>query len=158
MPTDPYCQLTITGRIAEAPSFDAERLQRVCDDALREAGHEAAALTVELVDDSRSAELHVDHFNDPEPTDVMTFPDGGVDPEIGCVHLGDLAVGIDVARRMAVERHGSEQRAGEELELYILHGLLHLLGYDDIEPDLRATMWQRQHELMARVGIDIGDA
>lgn len=157
MPTpESRLHLEVIGRVAETPAIDRDRLRRLLDAALGEAGIASASLTVELVDDARSAALHRAHFDDPAPTDVMTFPDGACDPETGLRHLGDLAVGVDVARRVARERHGDAGRAGEELELYILHGLLHLLGYDDRTPADRAAMWRRQRALLRAEGIEIG--
>ncbi len=85
----------------------------------------------------------------------MTFPDGSHDPESDRRLLGDVAVCVDVAREEARERDPAlvEHLAGEECILYIVHGLLHLLGYDDVEESDRREMWQRQRELLARIGI-----
>lgn len=132
-----------------APRLDRRALRRVLGLALAGAGAGVVALTVRLVDDAESKRLHGAFFHDPSPTDVMTFPDGGCDPD-GRVRLGDLAVGVAVARREAAARG---RREADELLLYALHGLLHLLGYDDRTPRLRRAMWARQRELLAQVGI-----
>ncbi len=134
--------------------LDRARLRRVLDSALAESAHadEACSLTVRLVGDAESRRLHADHFADPTPTDVMTFPDGGPDPATGRLHLGDLAVGVGVARREAAARG---RDAGDELTLYILHGLLHLLGYDDVTSAKRRRMWAAQRRLLAAEGIII---
>ncbi|GDY12581.1 hypothetical protein LBMAG53_14590 [Planctomycetota bacterium] len=112
----------------------------------------AADLVVRLVDDAESARLHGEHFSDPTPTDVMTFPDGSHDPASGRLLLGDLAIGIEVARRVAAARG---RRAADEVVLYVLHGALHLLGYDDHEPADLAAMWAEQRRILAEVGIDL---
>lgn len=133
-------------------SPDLVRLQQVIDAAIATDGLGPSALTVLLVDDAESARLHQEHFDDPETTDVMTFPDGSADPETGRTHLGDLAVCVDVAERAARERGRS---TSDELTLYVLHGVLHLLGYDDIDADDQAAMWAEQRRLLATAGIEL---
>lgn len=141
--------------LAEEPArLGRARAARVVALALAEAGIGRCALTVLLVGDARSAELHRRHFADPSPTDVMTFPDGSVDPRSGRLLLGDLAVGVAVARREAAARG---RTLADELTLYVLHGVLHLLGHDDRTPRLQARMWAVQRRLLARVGIPLED-
>lgn len=153
----PDLHLVLTGSASRRIRFDRPRLRRLLDAALAESPHAEGpcALTVLLVDDTESQRLHADHFSDPTPTDVMTFPDGSQDPVTGRLLLGDLAVGVGVARREAAARG---RPAGDELTLYILHGLLHLLGFDDITPAKRRRMWAAQHRLMASIGVTIESA
>lgn len=145
----PGCVIDLIDETGRAHS-DTERMQRVVDAAIAADGLGPSALTVLLVDDAESARLHHLHFNSPDSTDVMTFPDGSVDPETGRTHLGDLAVCVDVAERAARERGHS---TSDELTLYVLHGVLHLLGYDDVDPEDQAAMWAEQRRLLATVGI-----
>ena len=148
----PRLALDVLDRSGGRTRIGRARLQRVLDAALAEADGARASLTVLLVGDGESARLHAEHFADPTPTDVMTFPDGEVDPESGLVHLGDLAVGVDVARREARARG---RPLADELTLYVLHGLLHLLGYDDVSAAKLRRMWGAQRRLLAEVGIEI---
>ena len=152
IPTMPRLALTILNRSGKRPRYGRPRLQRVLDAATKEAGIRRASLTILLVDDKESAALHSQHFNDPTTTDVMTFPDGSENPATGILHLGDLAVCVDVAAREGAAR---DRSTGDELTLYCLHGLLHLIGYDDITPKKQARMWQAQRRLLAKVGIAI---
>ena len=99
------------------------------------------------------------HFDIPGATDVMTFPDGSIDPENGTTHLGDIAIGAEVAVAVVDGRTtpptNRDRAIADELVLYGLHGLLHLLGYDDENPDDLQEMWQRQRELLALVEIEL---
>ncbi len=149
---EPRCVINLIDESGSAPQWDREQIQAVVEAAIAEDGLKACALTVLIVGDAGSAELHRTHFSDPDPTDVMTFPDGSPDPETGRTHLGDLAVCIDVARRAAADRKRSESA---ELTLYVLHGVLHLLGYDDVDPRDQLAMWQVQQRLLATVGIEL---
>ena len=146
------CEIAIVNQAGRKPEFDLAKIQAVVDAALTEDDAEQCALTVLLVDDVESARLHREHFDDAEPTDVMTFPDGSTDPESGRRLLGDLAVGIDVARRVGIERGRAE---ADEVCLYVLHGLLHLLGYDDEDDHDLSEMWLVQRRLLAQVGIEL---
>ncbi len=110
------------------------------------------SLCVLIVDDAESARLHDEHFDDPTPTDVMSFPDGSPDPSSGLTRLGDLAVCLDVARRVAAQR---ARPVDEELALYVLHGMLHLLGHDDVDEADREAMWAVQRTVMTKLGITI---
>jgi probable rRNA maturation factor len=148
----PHLALTVLNRSGRRPRYQPERHQRVLEAALAEARIRSAGLTILLVDDARSAELHGRHFADPTTTDVMTFPDGSEDPATGRVHLGDLAVCVDVAAR---EGRARGRNTGDELTLYCLHGLLHLIGYDDVTPRKQARMWAAQRRLLAKAGIVI---
>jgi probable rRNA maturation factor len=148
----PRLALTILNRSGRRPRYGRARLQRVLDAAVREAGIRRASLTILLVGDEESAALHRQHFDDPTTTDVMTFPDGSENPATGIPHLGDLAVCVDVAAREGAARG---RRTGDELTLYCLHGLLHLIGYDDVTAAKQARMWQAQRRLLAKVGIAI---
>ena len=135
------------------PVLDLAKAQQAVDAALASDGQTGGSLTVLLVDDAASAELHAQHFQDPTPTDVMTFPDGTAHPDDGLVHHGDLAIGVEVARRIAA---GRGRPIGDELVLYLVHGVLHLLGHDDRHADERAAMWAAQQDILGPLGIDIG--
>ena len=79
--------------------------------------------------------LHKEFFDDPSPTDCITFP---VDSE----YLGD----IFVCPRVAEEYCPKEPYV--ETSLYIIHAILHLLGYDDIEDSTRKVMHKEQNRLL----------
>ncbi len=132
---------------------EAEALAaRAVDLALAQDRLRKRSLCVLVVDDAESARLHSEHFDDPTPTDVMSFPDGAPDPSSGLTRLGDLAVGLEVARRVAQQRGRPVE---EEIALYVLHGTLHLLGHDDIEDADRKAMWAVQRAVMSKLGITI---
>lgn len=97
-------------------------------------------IAVALVSDDRLQALHDQFMGIDEPTDIMTFPYGDG------VSGGDLAISLDHARTRAAE-WGNTQ--AQEIEFLVAHGILHLLGWVDTEPDQRATMLARQEELLA---------
>lgn len=102
-------------------------------------------VTVALLDDAEMDRLHRAHSGVPGTTDVLGFPgddDGGV--------TGDLAVGVEVAAREAGARGRSIE---SELVLYVVHGLLHLLGERDHDAASRRRMVDAQDRLLAAMGL-----
>lgn len=95
-------------------------------------------LSIALVDDARMADLHECFSGVPGPTDVLTF------------HHGEVVVSVDTARSYAAANGLNEH---EEVCRYIVHGLLHLHGYDDLSEEKRATMHDLQERLLAQMEI-----
>ncbi len=100
-------------------------------------------VTLAILGPSEMARLNRRFLRHRGPTDVLAFPAGPGDPS---KLLGEVAVCPAVARREAKAR-GIDWR--EELARYVIHGCLHLLGYDDHAPAKRARMWKRQERILA---------
>lgn len=129
------------------------RWHRACRAALERDDHPPARMTVVLVDPDDSAALHGTHFGEPSPTDVMSFPDGTRDPADGRILIGDVVV----CPAVAASRRATGPEIADEVFLYVVHGLLHCLGHDDVDEADRALMWQLQAELLAPFGITVRD-
>ncbi len=122
--------------------------------ALAALEHQAASpgnLTLALVDEAQIQELNLRFRGLDEPTDVLSFQDGSLDPETRRIHFGDVVVAVPVARRSAVEAGHSLEA---ELALLAVHGVLHLLGHDHEQPDEKARMWQAQAEVLKTLGLE----
>ena len=105
-----------------------------------------ARVSIALLDDVAISRLHEAHLGDPATTDVLSFdlrdpasPPGAFDAE--------LAIGFEVAAREARRRGLPLER---ELALYVVHGLLHLAGFDDRDPRDRARMRAAERRVLAR--------
>ena len=114
--------------------------------------HELAETAVTVVDAARMAELHVEWMDLPGPTDVLSLPmdeltPGAPDsPSEGV--LGDVVLCPEVAAEQAAR--GGHSR-DDELMLLLTHGMLHLLGYDHMEPAEREEMFALQDRLVSEV-------
>jgi probable rRNA maturation factor len=132
-------QRTIPARFTALRTF-AERALQEC---LKLRRLKPTALTkleevsVVLVSDRRMAEFHRRFLHEPGPTDVITF------------QHGEIFVSTETARRQA-RRFGTSLE--HELRLYIVHGLLHLHGFDDRDARSAAEMKRVQEKLLA--GVD----
>lgn len=86
-----------------------------------------------LVSDGVSARLHEQFLDVPGPTDVITFTHG------------EIVIGAGVALRQA---RAHRQTLERELRRLVVHGLLHLNGHEDGDPDAAAAMWRVQEKLL----------
>lgn len=103
-------------------------------------------LGIQFVDDPTMQAAHAEFMNIDEPTDIMTFPYADEDDIWGSdQHGGDLIISVDMARSNAHDGGWEEE---DELFFLIAHGLLHLLGWDDLTENDRARMLARQSELI----------
>jgi probable rRNA maturation factor len=116
--------------------------------ALRLAGYRRqGAVGVALVDDAYIRALNREYRGGDYATDVLSFPlDGGPGPDEAV--LGDIVISVERARAQAREY---KQPFRREVALLAIHGLLHLLGYDDETEDAASAMRARQTELLAAI-------
>lgn len=123
--------------------------RRRIEDAVRSVLAEkslSGAISVAIVDDPTIAALNEQFLGHQGPTDVLSFV-----LEQGENSLeGEVVVSGPTAARAAI-RVGWP--AEHELVLYVLHGVLHLIGYDDATPGQRAVMRKQEREHLARLGI-----
>lgn len=140
------CSVDITDR-QKILTISKPWLERLVQRALAAEEVEQAEIGILLVDDRRIAKLHGEWFDDPTPTDVITF-----DFSAGDMLSGDIAVSTETARRMARE-FGWTPR--QEVAYYVVHGLLHLTGYDDHTPADRRAMRSRERAVMKAIGLPV---
>lgn len=138
-------QITLANRQRRV-RFDAKRLRQFAAMSLAEClGHSSDGLfalkripgiEVAVVSDAVIARVHLQFMGVPGATDVITFDHG------------EIVVSADTAHAQSIARgHG----VLEELALYIIHGLLHLNGHDDIAPRSRAKMHRVQNRIWRRI-------
>lgn len=79
------------------------------------------------------------------PTDVLSFPGDEIDPDTGRLYLGDIIISVPQASLQALNGPHSIQF---EIELLVVHGVLHLLGHDHANGDEKKAMWAAQREIL----------
>jgi probable rRNA maturation factor len=141
-----------SGRSALPPSSSASHLPsvRVLQGFLREAAAAArlrGQVTVLLTTDGAVRRLNRQFRGKNKATDVLSFPAAPTVPEIA----GDLAISVPTARRQAAERGHA---LVTEIKVLILHGLLHLAGYDHEKDE--GQMLRRERTLRAKLGLPQG--
>jgi probable rRNA maturation factor len=112
------------------------------------------ALSLLLTGDEPIQQLNRDYRGLDRPTDVLSFAAGETMPGMAEVerYLGDVVISVPYAARQA--KAGGHTLAAE-LQLLAVHGVLHLLGYDDEVPASRQAMWAVQAEILAQLGVAV---
>jgi probable rRNA maturation factor len=124
---------------------DIERMRRAVWAVLEEEGIASGAINIAIVDDRVIHDLNRRFLNHDEPTDVLSFL---LDEANGLE--GDVIVSAETAIRSAVRYSWP---ADDELLLYVVHGTLHLAGYDDLDPASLAEMRGREKHYLAGLGL-----
>jgi probable rRNA maturation factor len=124
----------------------SRKIKVLADKVLKHQGIDSAELSILLVDDLKIADLNKRYLKKNFPTDVLAFrmsdgKYGKINPEI----LGDVVLSVDTAKAQARRLKLSIE---SEINLYLIHGILHLLGFSDKTKAGFARMKKIQEELL----------
>ncbi len=124
-----------TESVERVVSFLLEILKINCDEIL-----------LYFVTKRKISQTHKIYFNDPSPTDCISFPlDQPKSKRSGYTILGE----IFICPKIAIEYgKNHDLNAYEEVTRYLVHGLLHLVGFDDIIPEERSKMQRKENRCM----------
>ena len=124
----------------------ADRIEQAVKQVVEEAGIVSGDVSVAVVDDQTIHELNIQYLNHDYPTDVLSFV-----LEYAEEHLeGEIVVSADTAVDLAKDYGWDWQN---ELLLYVIHGSLHLVGYDDKNPEAKVGMQEAERRHLKRFGI-----
>lgn len=137
--------------IESKTKFPNEFLERAVRATLAQQKKSADAdLSIVLTGDAQLRQLNRDYLGIDAPTDVLSFPASESDPETGSPYLGDILISIPRAKAQA---KAAGHALGSEVQLLVVHGVLHLLGHDHAEPKEKAKMWRAQAEILTSLGL-----
>jgi probable rRNA maturation factor len=131
----------------EVVAIDRGRMREIVRGVLEEEKIADYEISLAFVDNETIHVLNKRYLNHDEPTDVLSFPLS--DPKAKKLS-GELVLGVEVAQAQATERGHDVQ---SELSLYVIHGLLHLCGYDDHDEKDQQAMRARERHHLAKLGI-----
>ena len=159
--------MTDTG--SDASSFEkavSETAIRICEEVLRQEWFEDdAEISLVIADAEEVRKLNLEYRGIDSTTDVLSFPalefevpadfDGAIDdscvnPDNGCVMLGDIVINAQKVREQAQEYGHSELR---EFSFLVAHSMLRLCGYDHMTPEEAEEMEDRQEKVLQTLGI-----
>ena len=139
-------------------NFDYEKVAEAVVNASLE--HESfpyeAEVNLTLTDNNGIHAINKEYRQIDRPTDVLSFPmlsyenEDDFNPDTGEVMLGDIIISGDKVKEQALEYGHSEKR---EFAFLITHSMLHLFGYDHMEPDEAAVMEEHQRKILDALGI-----
>ena len=142
---DYYVNATPLYHIIDTPdSLDKSVLERALIYILQDIEEEPRLFTIKFTDDAEIQQLNKDFRGKDKPTNVLSFPNDSDD------YLGDIAISVDTIKREAEE----QDKPYEHHMLHmIIHGFLHLLGFDHIEDDEAEEMESFEIAVLQEIGI-----
>ncbi len=144
-------QVELTNRTAERISI-LEQFERAVRKVCELADVRFARVGVAIVEDREIHELNRRYLGHDYPTDVISFPMQSDSGSVSGQLEGEIAVSIDTARAQAT-RFG--WTAEQELLLYVVHGALHLVGFDDANTEGTAQMRAAERKILNQLGVQI---
>ncbi len=138
-------RLLAATRLRELPQANSRLLRSRAVCLLRELGRSRSELSIALVDDKEIAALNIEHRGKSGPTDVLSFSllEGRHSDRRGAL-LGDVVIGVETAARQARASHRS---LDDEVARLLIHGALHLLGWDHQESEETRLMRAEERRL-----------
>ena len=134
----------------ESPGLNRQRIRQSAERVLKDLACHNKELSILLTDDHRITKLNERYLGRVGPTNVLAFPmSGGPLPEIESPMLGDVVISLETARRESVSL---DEPFEKTLDRLLIHGILHLLGYDHETSQKQAKcMEQQEQRLMSLI-------
>jgi probable rRNA maturation factor len=123
--------------------IDRRRMRHAVGAIARDAGIAEATISIAIVDDATIAKLHQQFLDDPDPTDVLSFVLERSEESLE----GEVVASADTAKACAPRYKSTPE---DELLRYVIHGTLHLVGYDDTTQPRRAVMRKKEKEYLTK--------
>ena len=113
---------------------------------------DSPSLLIRITDDEELNTLNLKYRGIDKITDVLSFPADFEDPDLESRYVGDVVIAFPRAEEQAQKRgHFVEA----EIQLLVVHGTLHLLGYDHGDKTEKEEMWLIQSRILENLGLDI---
>ncbi|MGD0708663.1 MAG: rRNA maturation RNase YbeY [Anaerolineaceae bacterium] len=109
-------------------------------------------VSIAIVSDRKIQQLNKRFRRIDAPTDVLSFSSDAVDPITDVPYLGDIVISLPSAQRNALN---SGHPLMDEMQLLIVHGILHLDGYDHDTKKNKDSMWKLQEKILTNLGIHV---
>jgi probable rRNA maturation factor len=127
-------------------TIERDVLSRLASSVLAQEKRDHASVSIALVDNATIHALNRKFLGHDWPTDVISFPLSAADDPVLC---GELVISTEMALAQARDVQAEPR---DELALYLVHGLLHLCGYDDTTEARAQAMRRREAEVLAAAG------
>ena len=132
-----------------APQVDSVNLKHAAQKTLELQNRSIETdLSIVIIDDEQMQSLNLHYRGIDSSTDVLSFPADFVDPDNEKTYLGDVIISYPKCLEQAQSANHS---TNEEIILLVVHGTLHLLGYDHIQYDEKKRMWSLQAEILEQL-------
>src|SRR5215475_12240300 len=136
----------------DGKKFPCRKLKKIAQKVLEIVGQDQAELCLALVGNAEIRKLNAKFRKKDHPTDVLSFPAGDQLPE-GVATLGDVVISVEKAKAQSKERR---RTFNEEMVTLLIHGIVHLLGYDHERSPKDARIMERLEKKIYRTLCDRG--
>ncbi|PKO07560.1 MAG: rRNA maturation RNase YbeY [Chloroflexi bacterium HGW-Chloroflexi-3] len=109
-------------------------------------------VTIIFINEGEMKELYNKYYGYAQSTDVLSFDAGEIDPDSGKEIMGDIVICYPFVDHQSLKL-GNE--LFDEIKLMVIHGMLHLLGYDHNTVDQKSDMWKSQNKILMSNGIKL---
>jgi probable rRNA maturation factor len=130
------------GQICETSLISA------AETVLNECQHEEVVVGILITGDTEIRQLNLQYRQIDSPTDVLSFNGDYIDPDSGINYLGDIIISVPRAKKQAIT---AGHTLAQELELIVIHGVLHLCGFDHDTNKHQQKMWSIQADILNRI-------
>jgi probable rRNA maturation factor len=145
--------ITITVRAPFAKKVDKLEIIDTANSVLINLfGEKKINLSILICSDKVIAKYNFQYRSVNSPTDVLSFESNTIDPESNLLNLGDIVLSYETAEKQAIDACHS---TNDELLVLLIHGILHLSGYDHDTKKNKETMWKKQFEIHRMLDIKI---
>ena len=133
--------------------IDTKLLEELIDFTSKKLELTPSIVSIVLVDNEYIHKINKTYRNVDAPTDVISFAflDEKTNPKLEIINLGEIYISLEKAHSQAIEYNHSFER---ELSFLIVHGLLHLLGYDHMTKEDEKEMFGLQKDILNSLGIE----
>jgi probable rRNA maturation factor len=139
-----------TEHLWDSLNISFEILEEAANQALFQARASGdSELTIAIASDELLHDLNQKYLGIDSPTDVLSFNADFTDPDSEANYLGDIVISIP---RAITQAQASDHPVKDELQLLVVHGVLHLVGYDHAENDDRYSMQEMQNAILKQLG------
>ncbi|HSJ28993.1 MAG TPA: rRNA maturation RNase YbeY [Acidimicrobiia bacterium] len=152
--------MSVTFTDEQTRAVDGDALVDLAERVLRHEGYPATTeLAITAVEDEVIAAMKGEYLGESAVTDVLSFPIEDFEPGQAPIRqsdgppvmLGDVVIAPSHIARQALD-HGVSELS--ELSLMVVHGILHLMGWDHVVDDEAEAMERREREILALVGVE----
>lgn len=153
--SDDRYEIEVQVEVGESQLLPVDRMRQAIAQTLVDEAVEQGSITVVVSTDDAVQRLNREFRGIDKPTDILSFPadSSGLPAEAEMTHyLGDLIVALPYVERQAEQAGHS---VADELVLAVIHGTLHLLGYDHDTAVHQREMWSRQAALLGTLEVAI---
>lgn len=130
------------GQISETSLISA------AETVLNECQHEEVVVGILITGDTEIRQLNLQYRQIDSPTDILSFNGDYIDPDSGINYLGDIIISVPRAKKQAIT---AGHTLAQELELLVIHGVLHLCGFDHDTNKHQQKMWSIQADILSRI-------